>query len=98
MMNKANNQLPLGINDLYSMSQDQLISYHSLVTQILNAKIREKQAKAAAQFSVGDTVQFNSKWHGRVTARVMKINQKSIIVDNGAGVRYKCSPSLLTKV
>ena len=52
--------------------------------------------QASRSFKVGDTVSFTGRRNAKVTGRVTKVNQKTVVVmDNNSSTQWKVTASML---
>ena len=64
------------------------------IIQLIKAKQRNEQFKAARSFEVGQTVSFNSRMGQKIVGQVIKVNAKNIKVKTSAGI-WNVTASLL---
>ena len=92
------------ISAVLSMSAEDLKQLNNIVVAELNSRIRMKQKEAKASLWLGDKVSFTGKNGRSNTARIIKINQKTIdvIVESDTGyaknVMVRVSPTMLTRI
>ena len=65
------------------------------IIQLIKAKQRNEQFKAARSFEVGQTVSFNSRMGQKIVGQVIKVNAKNIKVKTSAGI-WNVTASLLS--
>ena len=65
------------------------------IIQLIKAKQRNEQFKAARSFEVGQTVSFNSRMVQKIVGQVIKVNAKNIKVKTSAGI-WNVTASLLS--
>lgn len=84
--------------DFSKHSVEELRDLNSRIVDYLNAARRARQVKAAAEFDIGDHVQFKSKKTGEVIkGEVFRVNRITIRIACDDGRTWKVSPSLLQK-
>lgn len=66
----------------------------NVIIQLIKAKQRNEQFKAARSFEVGQTVSFNSRMGQKIVGQVIKVNAKNIKVKTSAGI-WNVTASLL---
>ena len=54
--------------------------------------------KLVISFCLGNRVQFDGGYRGIIKGEIVKINPKTIAVRADNGIKWKVSPSLLTKI
>ena len=64
------------------------------IIQLIKAKQRNEQFKAARSFEVGQTVSFVSRMGQKIVGQVIKVNAKNIKVKTSAGI-WNVTASLL---
>ena len=67
----------------------------NVIIQLIKAKQRNEQFKAARSFEVGQTVSFNSRMGQKIVGQVIKVNAKNIKVKTSAGI-WNVTASLLS--
>ena len=67
----------------------------SVIIQMIKAKQRNDQFKAARSFEVGQTVSFNTRIGEKIVGEVMKVNTKNIKVKTPQG-NWNVTASLLS--
>ena len=70
-------------------------NYLYRIIQLIKAKQRNEQFKAARSFEVGQTVSFNSRMGQKIVGQVIKVNAKNIKVKTSAGI-WNVTASLLS--
>ena len=65
------------------------------IIQLIKAKQRNEQFKAARSFEVGQTVSFVSRMGQKIVGQVIKVNAKNIKVKTSAGI-WNVTASLLS--
>lgn len=65
------------------------------IIQLIKAKQRNEQFKAARSFEVGQTVSFVSRMGQKIVGQVTKVNAKNIKVKTSAGI-WNVTASLLS--
>lgn len=65
------------------------------IIQLIKAKQRNEQFKAARSFEVGQTVSFVSRMGQKIVGQVTKVNTKNIKVKTSAGI-WNVTASLLS--
>jgi hypothetical protein len=89
-MNLALRQMIIDITNLEELKE---------ALELMNRKRDQLLAKKTLEFSVGDSVAFESKKLRRdIKGTVVKINQVSISLDCGADGKWNVSPSFCKKV
>ena len=72
------------------------------IIEVLNGAIKEKQrslqGEIAKSFSVGEYVKFYSKKEGVIEGTILKINVKTIKLEEKNGQVWNVSPNLLHRV
>lgn len=86
------------VSALEFFSEQDLRKVNDVTIACLRRWMGEKQRKAAALFSVGDKVSFESKRSGRwVSGTITKINMKTVHLRTATGETWHVSPSMLMK-
>lgn len=67
----------------------------NVIIQLIKAKQRNEQFKAARSFEVGQTVSFVSRMGQKIVGQVIKVNVKNIKVKTSAG-NWNVTASLLS--
>jgi uncharacterized protein YkvS len=76
---------------IYQMNTDQI----NQVVEAIKLKRTHLAKTMARSVKVGDIVSFEGR-QGPLQGKVLKVNQKTLVVDVGGGCRWKVTASLVT--
>lgn len=92
------------VNELLAVLRPMSVEQLREASRVLRQVHSDKQAEALIEsdLSVGDSVEFMGKHGNRLRGTVWQLNRKSVEVRvatfGGTAIRYRVSPSLLTRV
>ena len=70
----------IGDGELNKLSDEELIDLNHRICAKIEARVRQRQKKALAEFEVGDDVYFEDLEGTRIEGRVLRVNQKSLTI------------------
>jgi len=83
--------------DLDDMTEEELRELHRTVAERINGLIAMRRHSKMMNFRIGDRVTFDTD-RGTVVGRVVRVNHKTISVDEDDGHGWRVSPHVLKKI
>ena len=84
--------------DLTRFSAEELMELNARIIERIKYLRQVRQFENLSQFSLGETVCFNSRDGQVVTGQIIRLNKMTATIISRDRVRWKVSPSLLSKV
>lgn len=86
------------IAQLKSLSTDELCDLNKMVVGMINARRKTATVQATASLSIGQRVEWDSKFGHKIQGVVTKVKIKNVEVDAGANGRWNVSATLLKAI
>ena len=86
------------VAQLKSLSTDELCDLNKMVVSLINMRRKSATVKAVASLSVGQKVEWDSKFGHKIQGAVTKVKIKNIEVDAGPNGRWNVSATLLKAI